>query len=143
MILQCYLLCAEKARLVCVALAAGLALSVPLNIVLLPRLGLEGAVLATAAANALSLLLICWFNRRQGLRLDDGVKLVLVLPMLLSLGPWVSLLALLAVVVAAVYGDRLLSPEEKQQVAEGIAGYGKRVGLDRWLSASGRHTIGP
>ena len=59
MVMQNYLLCAEKARLVCVAMAAGLALSVPLNIVLLPRLGLEGAVLATAAANALSLLLIC------------------------------------------------------------------------------------
>ena len=40
----------------------------------------------------LSLLLICWFNRRLGFRLDDGLKLVLVLPMLLCLGPWVSFL---------------------------------------------------
>ena len=95
MVMQNYLLCAEKARLVCVAMAAGLVLNVPLNLLLLPRLGLEGAVLATAAANALSLPLICLFNRRLGFRLDDGLKLVLVLPMLLCLGPWVSLLALL------------------------------------------------
>ena len=113
MIAQNYLLCAEKARLVCVALACGLALNVPLNLVLLPRLGLEGAVLSTAAANALSLWLICRFNRRLGFRLDDGAKLVLVLPMLLCLGPWVSIRRSLAVAADAVWGNRLLSPEEK------------------------------
>jgi polysaccharide transporter, PST family len=128
-VMQNYLLCAEKARLVCVALAAGLAVSVPLNLVLLPHLGLEGAVLSTAAANALSLWLICRFNRRFGFRLDDGAKLVLVLPMLLSLGPWPSMVALVAVAAAALWGDRLLSPEEKRQIAEGIVQYEKRMRL--------------
>ena len=90
LVVQNYLLCAEKARLASVALACGLVLNVPLNLVLLPRLGLQGAVLSTAAANALSLGLICLFNRRLGFHLDDGAKLVLVLPMLLCLGPWVA-----------------------------------------------------
>ena len=53
LVVQNYLLCAEKARLASVALACGLVLSVLLNLVLLPRLGLEGAVLSTTAANAL------------------------------------------------------------------------------------------
>ena len=85
-VLQNYLLCAEKARLASTSLAFGLALSVPLNILLLPRLGLEGAVLATTAANALSLGLVCLFNSHLGFHLDDGAKLTLVLPMLFCLG---------------------------------------------------------
>ena len=46
LISQNYLLCAEKARLASVALACGLALNIPLNLLLLPRCGLEGAVLS-------------------------------------------------------------------------------------------------
>ena len=129
LVAQNYLLCAEKARLTSVALFCGLLLNIPLNLVLLPRLGLQGAVLSTAAANALSLGLICLFNRRLGFHLDDGAKLVLVLPMLVCLGPWVALFALVAVAVDAIWSDRLLSPEEKQQLVEGMAQYGKRFGL--------------
>jgi polysaccharide transporter, PST family len=134
MVVQNYLLCAEKAGLSSVALGCGLALNVPLNLVLLPRMGLEGAVLSTAAAHALSLGLICLFNRRLGFHLDDGAKLVLVLPMLLCLGPWVAVFALVAVVVDAIWCDRLLSPDEKRQLAEGVAGCGRRFGLERMLA---------
>ena len=41
LVVQNYLLCAEKARLASAALACGLLLSILLNLVLLPRLGLE------------------------------------------------------------------------------------------------------
>ena len=142
LVAQNYLLCAEKARLASVALFCGLVLNVPLNLVLLPRLGLQGAVLSTAAANALSLGLICLFNRRLGFHLDDGAKLVLVLPMLVCLGPWVALFALVAVAADAVWSDRLLSPEEKRQLAEGVAEYGKRFGLDRVIAGLGRRAVG-
>ncbi len=142
MVVQNYLLCAEKARLSSVALACGLALNIPLNLVLLPRLGLQGAVLSTAAANALSLGLICLFNHRLGFHLDDGAKLVLALPMLLCLGPWVAVFALMAVVADAVWGDRLLSPEEKRQLAEGVSQYGRRFGLNRVIASLGRRTVG-
>ncbi len=77
LVMQDYLLCAEKARLASAALACGLVLNVLLNLVLLPRLGLEGAVLSTTAANALSLGLICLFNRRLGFHLDKGAMLVI------------------------------------------------------------------
>jgi len=131
LVLQNYLLCAEKAGLASAALGGGLVLNVALNIVLLPRLGLEGAVLATAAANAVTLGLICLFNRRLGLRLDDGAKLVLVLPMVVCLGPWVAVLSLLGVAAEAVCGRRLLSPQEKHRLAGGLAEYGKRLRLRR------------
>ena len=86
LIVQNYLYCVEKARFASLALLGGLALNVPLNLLLLPRWGLPGAVLATAAANAFALGLICLFNRRLGFRLDDGARLVLVLPMVVCLG---------------------------------------------------------
>jgi O-antigen/teichoic acid export membrane protein len=142
LIVQNYLLCAEKGRLSSVALASGLVLNVLLNLVLLPRLGLEGAVLSTAAANVLSLGLICWFNRRLGFRLDDGATVVLALPMLLTLGPWAAVFALAAVAATAVWSNHLLSPEEKRQLAQRIAEYGKRSGLERWLPALGRRAVG-
>jgi hypothetical protein len=39
--------------------------------------------------------------------------------------------ALLAVVVEAVLGNRLLTPAEKYQLAQGLSQYGKRFGLYR------------
>ena len=134
MIAQNYLLCAEKARLGSVALLGGLALNVPLNLLLLPRLGLEGAVLATAAANALALGLVCLFNRRLGFRLDDGARLVMVLPMVVCLGPWVSVLVLAAVAAEALWGTRLFSPEEKQRLVERLNDFGERYGLECFAS---------
>lgn len=126
MILQTYLLCAEKGRLVSVSLALGLALNVPLNLLLLPRLGLLGAALSATASNALLLWSVCRFNHRFGFRFDAGVSVVLVLPVLLCCGVWAAILALVAVAADAVWGDRLLAPEEKRLLARGLADYGKR-----------------
>ena len=142
LVMQNYLLCAEKARLASAALACGLILNVLLNLVLLPRLGLEGAVLLTAAANVLSLGLTCMFNHRLGFRLDRGAMLVILLPALLCLGPWAALFALLVVAADALWADRLLSPEEKQQVAESVAQYVKRFGFGR-LPADSAQRRGP
>lgn len=128
LVAQNYLLCAEKAGLVCVAMAFGLAANVALNLVLLPRFGLEGVVLAATVANALLLWLTCRYNRRLGFHLDTGVRVAFVLPILLYLGPWVTILALVATAIAAIWGKRLLTPEEKQQLAEGIVAYWKRLG---------------
>jgi O-antigen/teichoic acid export membrane protein len=133
MILQSYLLCAEKAGLFSVSLAFGLALNVPLNLVLLPRLGLEGAVLSATASNALLLWSVCRFNHRFGLRLDTGVKVVLVLPILLCCGPWLAILSMVVVIADAVWGNRLLSHEEKRLLASGLVDYGKRFGPKRWF----------
>ena len=129
LVAQNYLLCAEKAGLVCVAVAVGLAGTVALNLVLLPRYGLVGAVLSATAANGLVLWLTCRFNRRLGFRLDAGVRMVFMLPILLCLGPWVTILAMLAIAVAAIWGNHLLTPDEKQQLGEGIVAYWKRAGL--------------
>ena len=138
MILQTYLLCAEKAKMVSVSLAAGLALNVPLNLLLLPRLGLEGAALSLTAANALLLWSVCRFNHRFGFRFDAGVIVVLVLPILLCCGPWVALVAMIAVMADAVWRDRLLAPEEKRLLAHGLGEYNRRFGPKRWFATPER-----
>jgi peptidoglycan biosynthesis protein MviN/MurJ (putative lipid II flippase) len=131
LVVQNYLLCAEKARLASAALACGLLLSILLNLVLLPRLGLEGAVLSTTAANALTLGLTCLFNRRLGFHLDRGGVLVMLLPAVLCLGTGAAVLMLLAVAAGATWTDRLLSLAEKRQISEGAAEYAKRFGPGR------------
>jgi O-antigen/teichoic acid export membrane protein len=136
-IVQDYLLCAEHARLTSAALLVGLLLNVLLNMLLLPRMGLQGAVLATAAANGLALALMCLFNHRLGFRLDHGAKLILVLPALLYLGPWISAIAILVVAIDAVRAERLLSADEKQRLAHTLAGYRERFRGKSWRTRLG------
>ena len=45
---------------------------------------------------------------------------MLVLPILLCCGPWLAILAMVVVAADAVCGDRLLSPDEKRQLAEAL-----------------------
>lgn len=118
MVTQNYLWCAEKARLASVALVIGLVTNVLLNLVLLPRMGLPGAVLATSVANLLTLLLILGFSHRLGFRTDRGTWFILAAPPALTLGPWVALLVLTAIALQAYYSHHLLTPEEKRLLAE-------------------------
>ena len=120
---QKYLWCAERAGMVGVALLVGLAVNVALNLLLLPRLGLLGAVLATAAANFIALMLVVIFSRRLGFRVDPGTWVALLLPAVVCLGPWIAALALVVVALYAAVSDRLFSREEKRVLTAGIAQY--------------------
>ncbi len=119
---QMYLLCAEQARLASLALGAGLAVNVVLNLLLLPRLGLLGAVLATAAAHAVALLLVLAFCRWSGLAIDRGTWLIMALPVVLNLGPWIALAVMGAVALAAVRDRALLDEEERALLADSARG---------------------
>jgi polysaccharide transporter, PST family len=136
LITQNYLFCAEKARLAIAAMALGLAIDVPLNLLLLPSLGLQGALLSSAVANGTWLWFVLRFNHRLGFRLDIGTWLVLMLPLLLCCGPWAATLALIVVAACAVWGKHLLSPSEKSQLVEGLGDYGRRFGLRQPRNAS-------
>jgi len=127
LVLENYLWCAEKARLAGLALGIGLAVNVGLNLLLLPPLGLLGAVLATTTANFVVLGLICWFNHRLGLRLDPGTRVVLALPLAVCLGPALAAAVLLVVALMALHGERLLSAEEKRQIVDGVREYWERA----------------
>lgn len=122
-IAQTYLFCRERAYLSSIALFVGLAINVGLNLLLLPRLGLLGAVLATTAANFAALLAVAAFNHRLGFRMDLGAWLVLAVPLLFWLGPWATLAVLLVLVLDASNYDRLLSREEKRDLARRASEY--------------------
>jgi len=126
MVAQTYLWCAERARLASVALLIGLGVNVGLNLLLLPRMGLLGAVLATTAANFVALVLILSFNRMLGFHVDRGLWVVLAAPLSLCAGPSVAALLLLLIVMQAAAGELLLSAEEKRRLVEGWRHYRQR-----------------
>jgi O-antigen/teichoic acid export membrane protein/peptidoglycan/xylan/chitin deacetylase (PgdA/CDA1 family) len=124
---QNYLWCAEKARLGGFAFLVGLVLNVGLNLLLLPRLGLTGAALATAAANLVVLAMILGLSCRLGFRLDAGVCTILAIPLVFWLGSWVTLIVLAAIGLEAWLTDRIFSGDEKQQLLAGFLDYGRRL----------------
>ena len=87
---------------------------------------LLGAVLATTIANLVALLLLGAINHRLGCRMDFGTRVTLAVPLFYWLGPWVSLACLGAIVIEALHSDRILSAQEKRQLAEGLATYWER-----------------
>jgi polysaccharide transporter, PST family len=113
---QTYLWCAERARLGCVALLVGVFSNIGLNLLLLPHYGLLGAVLATAAANALALGIIFLFDARLGMRVERSTLLVSMLPLTIGFGPWVALAALTATIIAAVWTNWVLTDDEKEKL---------------------------
>jgi polysaccharide transporter, PST family len=119
-----YLWCAEKASLVSLAYLAGLLASVGLNLFLVPRFGLVGAVQGTCVAHVVVLLVIYGCNWRHGMRLDFGVWLVSTLPFALWFGAWTTFAVLMVVALASIGGNLVFGPAEK---AEMMAGAGRYV----------------
>ncbi len=114
MVAQNYLWCAEKAGLASWALLIGLCVNISLNAVLLPKMGLAGAVAATTIANAVVLLSVFRFAHLLGFQTDLGTWIILAAPVALGLGPWPALAVLGGLAVVATTSDRIFSPEERQ-----------------------------
>jgi O-antigen/teichoic acid export membrane protein len=123
LIAQNYLWCVERARLVTACYVGGLLLNVALNLILLPWLGLVGAVLATAAGNAVALVVVHLLNRRWGMRVPFGVWLVSLLPLALALGAWPAAAVLLITLILAARTELLFTREERGQVGDTLMGY--------------------
>jgi glycosyltransferase involved in cell wall biosynthesis len=116
-IAQLYLWCAERARLGCLALAIGLASNVVLNLILLPRFGLLGAVWATAAANFIALALVYRFNAWLGMQIEKSMLAVtLLLPLTLGFGAVPAIIALAVTLAGVIWTNRILSADEKQRL---------------------------
>jgi PST family polysaccharide transporter len=94
-----YLWCAEKSHHLSLTMGAGLILNIVLNWLLLPAMGLHGVAIASAASKALSLGLLWWVAAKYDWKADRGLLLVMLLPLLLPLGPMITL-AVVAVVAA-------------------------------------------
>jgi O-antigen/teichoic acid export membrane protein len=112
-----YLYCAEKARLVCLSVLVGLVVNVGLNYLLLPALGLQGAVLASATARLVNLGVVCLIIRWQGMTVDRSLAVIAALALALPLGPWATIAILISVSAGLVPGMRIFSAQETGQIA--------------------------
>lgn len=112
-----YLWCAEKSHHLSLALGAGLGLNIVLNLLLLPPFGLHGVAIAAAASKAISLGLLLWIAARYDWQADRGLLLVALMPLLLPLGPWITLLVTLLAVAGYLPTLPFLRPDERTDLA--------------------------
>ena len=113
---QNYLWCAERARLATIPLAVGLVVNVCLNLLLLPRWGLLGAVVATACSTAVCLTTILLLSRRHGMRIDTGTWIVLAAPLSLVGGPAIAGGVWLVLALAVLGTNWILDVQERRQL---------------------------
>jgi O-antigen/teichoic acid export membrane protein len=117
-VIQKYIWCAERIRLCIVSLVAGIIVNICLNLVLLPYLGLLGAVLATAASKLVVVVMICSFNCWLGMQFDWRIVPMVLLPLAVCLGAPAAL-AILAVVGLAILSTQLvLTKREKRELVK-------------------------
>lgn len=117
----CHMRCAERAGIATIGPMIGVLLNVALNLILLPRLGLLGAVLATAAGNLFSLLINVYFCTRCGFKTERGTVWITVLPFCLALGLPIAVLAGCITMWAIVRTEWVCSNENKSDVLEQLA----------------------
>jgi O-antigen/teichoic acid export membrane protein len=126
-IARTYLCCDERVGLTSVAYAAGLAVSIGLNLVLLPRMGLAGAVWSTTAGNVTTLGLLYLLSYLRGHEIDRGVLLVSLLPAACCGGLFTAL-PIAAVAVAATHSTNwIFAAHEKRDLKLLAAGYVTRL----------------
>jgi O-antigen/teichoic acid export membrane protein len=107
-IAQNFLWVSDQGRRVGYVLAAGVAANFALNTILIPRVGLHGAVVGTFVSHAIVLAGILWANARAGFRSDRSLFWVAILPATLLAGPVVALVSLVAVSLSSRHCLRYL-----------------------------------
>jgi peptidoglycan biosynthesis protein MviN/MurJ (putative lipid II flippase) len=133
-----YLWCAEKVWLVSIAYLGGLIVNIGLNLVLVPPLGLWGAVLGTCAANFVVLALVFWISASSGLRLDRATWLVSLLPLALALGLWGAVAATATAIVLALATDWLITEDDRREMMSVARRY-----RDKFLRRESRSPVAP
>jgi polysaccharide transporter, PST family len=97
---QNYLWAAEKGKWVAVAIGVGLLFNWLLNLLLLPNLGLRGAVMATLLSNGIVLLGLWFAMSRNGYKLDHTTFYLTILPCTLLSNAWVALACVIVPCIA-------------------------------------------
>lgn len=115
-ILQNYVLCCEKAHWAALAMAAGLAANIVLNILWLPIWGLHGAVAATAVANGLALTILAAVSHRLGFSSRSSLIWSVVIPLSLVAGTGMAIITSCAILALALATPLYFSPEEKREI---------------------------
>ena len=108
-----YLLIIEKGKWIFAVIGTGLLVNLTLNALLIPQLGLWGAVLATTVSMLMTLVAMLGSNHFFGLNVERGVVLTAALPIVVMLSPLTAVAAMLTIIAIALFTKLLFSQEEK------------------------------
>lgn len=126
---QDYLWCREKGKWACLAVVVGLVVNVALNLFLIPRYGLIGAVWATAVSNLCALITLFVMNAFYGWRPDNGIYLVAILPLVLLLPLNLAIALLLVLAWGGIKYHWLLNERESCELKKTVDQACRRLGL--------------
>ncbi|GAB5403567.1 MAG: lipopolysaccharide biosynthesis protein [Aureliella sp.] len=129
LVIQNYLLCIEKTRVLLVLSGMGLVVNIGLNALLITSFGLMGAVVATSLSSLLALLLLGQLVRRLGCDLGASSFLVMLLPICLVGGPVLASAVVLAIVFVVGHTNWILSEKDRSDIDEAILPKLQKFGL--------------
>ena len=130
-ITQSYLWCDEQGWLVNLGLLIALLVNAGLNLLLLPRFGLQGAAIASCVGIVTLLLYVIYSSWLRGMRFQVATGIVATLPLSFIAGPYLGLIVLGGATVVAISSDVLLTHEDKRQAAELARRFGDFVAKRR------------
>jgi O-antigen/teichoic acid export membrane protein len=117
LVAQNYVWCAEKTRLAALPLLVGLILNISIDLVLIPRWGLSGAVMATTTSTAVALAMLYWINYSVGMQLQRGMLLITLAPASLCGGAWCATAMLVLFAASLPFSKTLVTREERVVLA--------------------------
>jgi len=115
-----YFCCAEKTRAGAIVYGVGLVANVILNAILLPRLGLQGAVMATAFANVVAIALAAYLANRMEMQFQWATLGMLAIPICLGIGIYFAMAVVIVLLWQTLATHRLFDEEDKRAVQAGI-----------------------
>jgi O-antigen/teichoic acid export membrane protein len=115
---QNYLWCAERGRITVVICAMGLLMNIGLNLLLIPRYELQGAVMATCISNLFVLAMLIIAIKLAGCRIDRTLMLLILAPISLLLGSIASALVFAAVLLLATRTSLVFAPSDIQRTEQ-------------------------
>lgn len=114
-----YLIYVDRPRIGILALLMGLISAVALNLLLLPRLGLQGVAIAMTLANGIALLSLLWVTAKCGMRWSPSTLFASAIPVTMCLGGGPSLGILAALAVGGWQSQWLITQTEREQFHAG------------------------
>jgi PST family polysaccharide transporter len=118
---QNYLWCAERGRITVVICAMGLLVNVGLNMILIPRYELQGAVTATWISNLFVLALLIIAIKHAGCRIDRTLLLLILAPLSLLLGSIASACVFAILLVLATRTSASFEPKDIKRTEQFLA----------------------
>ena len=115
---QDYLWVAEKGKWAALSIFVGLVLNIGLNMLLIPQMGLTGAVIATTLGNAINVAMIFGFNHMFGCRANSGIWLCALTPLILLASSWLSIVAIALIAILTWKTNWFFTASEKAALSE-------------------------